>query len=106
MSASNWSICPICWQKEQDHLADLRRRLADDYGKIPLTEYEELRREVDLPRPSLKATFREDYEVIPPDRHGEGLDMSMVVEILYGGSCTVCSARVPAFSVELPVERE
>ena len=39
MSADNWANCPRC-QKALDGTVDtLARRMADEYGKIPVADY-------------------------------------------------------------------
>lgn len=85
MSADNWAKCPRC-QKALDGTVDiLTRRLADEYGTIPVADYTELQNrlaEAVVKAKKGSATFREDYEIYGAE-DGE-------VTVSYGGSCREC----------------
>lgn len=89
MSADNWAKCPRC-QKALDGTVDtLTRRLADEYGKVPVAEYTDLQNRLAEAVVKAKAgshTFREDYEI-------SGAENGEVV-VSYGGGCSVCGASL------------
>lgn len=62
MSASNWSICPLCNNEEKAKIT-----LAKQYGKISQEEYDELKEQLLHPThpeySKQKETVREDYEI-------------------------------------------
>ena len=106
MSADNWTTCKHCKDtRRADHdfaTADLRKRIADDYGKVPLEEWEEARRQL----ADLEAgiaffekseanyfTFREDWEI-------DGAETGTVT-VTYWGRCSVCGYGVK-FTHEQP----
>lgn len=85
MSASNWAKCPRC-QKTLDGTVDLlSRRVADEYGKVPVAQYTVLQNK--LAEAVVKAhagsqTFREDYEITGAE--------TGTVTVSYGGGCAEC----------------
>ena len=56
MSATDWSICPICKKK----LEDIKR---EKYGKVSAEEYEELIAQFKPEDNESEESVREDYEV-------------------------------------------
>jgi hypothetical protein len=98
MSADNWANCPRC-QKALDGTVDiLSRRLADEYGKIPVAAYTDLQNQLAEAAVKAKAgsqTFREDYEI-----YGAATG---TVTVSYGGHCKVCGLDL-GFEDEHPIE--
>lgn len=87
MSADNYAVCPRCRDREQARLDELGRRAQEAYGKVPVDEFDELRREADQVLDLEKlSTFREDYEFY-------GAETGEVVAT-YGGSCSECGLEV------------
>lgn len=85
MSADNWAVCPRCKAREEARIAELKRRADEAYGKIPVAEFDALRREAETPLDAEKfRTFREDWEIgiFEPDLRQ--------LFISYAGSCSVC----------------
>jgi alkylation response protein AidB-like acyl-CoA dehydrogenase len=85
MSADNWANCPRC-QKALDGTVDtLARRMADEYGKIPVADYTDLQNRLAEAAVKAKAgsqTFREYYEVYGACEGDVTVD--------YSGSCSTC----------------
>ncbi len=84
MSADNWSICPRCDAlhiKEQEKVAN---KVADAYGKISRTEWEQMKAEAKKIKP-LELTLREDYEFF--------LDRDGSFCAAYSASCNVCDFK-------------
>lgn len=85
MSADNWAVCPRCKKLEMETIAELDRRIEQEYGKISIDDFLVLRNEAQNRREGLplqKATFREDYEIYGAEDGG--------VEVNYRGSCNCC----------------
>jgi hypothetical protein len=85
MSADNWAHCPRCTQQGQAKLDERGATVNAQYGKIPVDEFDEARRQyaaVVLKFEQRERTFREDYEV-----HGA---KTGIVTVEYAGHCTKC----------------
>lgn len=112
MSADNWAVCPKCLGEAKEQFADLEREVRHGYGKMPLEEFDRLRKEVaaGIDMESLR-TFREDYEIYNAvegvikvvysghcDKCGTGLDFKHQEPIFVGGACDPaverCKTRV------------
>ena len=85
MSADNWAKCPRCWKKAREERDSLREQVVASYGKIHITDFDELRERAEAPI-DLQSTFREDYEIYGAE---EGW-----VQISYRGCCTKCSLKL------------
>lgn len=70
MSASAWAPCPQCLKRREIMLKALKAELALAYGRMPLTQFDDLRKrigveEIYLADPEYhddQYTLREDYE--------------------------------------------
>lgn len=83
MSADRWSVCPRCALRQEKKRAKSAATLEAKYGKVDLREWEKLRaKHLHLIDREMKATFREDFEVLP-------LDGDEVI-FQYSGSCKEC----------------
>lgn len=82
MSADNYRQCPRCLSSAQERAAALLQEMNEAYGKIPLDEFDVLRREAETPiDPAEFWTLREDYEIgIWDGQFGA----------YYSASCSVC----------------
>lgn len=81
MSADNWTTCPRCHSDALSQRAKLSRRVQDEYGKIPIADWDKLRARAELPIDT-NTTFREDWEI--------GLDEAGEFYVSYRGACSVC----------------
>jgi hypothetical protein len=85
MSADNWAHCPRCTQREQAKLDERAAAVQASYGKVPVEEFDEARRQH---AEAVKAferrscTFREDYSITGAD--------TGTVTVSYSGRCSVC----------------
>ena len=85
MSADNWAYCPRCTQRGQAKLDKQATAVQASYGKIPVDEFDEARRQhaaAVLKFGQRERTFREDYEIYGAD--------TGIVMVGYSGSCTKC----------------
>lgn len=66
MGADNWTKCPRCRIGEEQRQLDAQSLAEQNYGKVPVAKYEELRRKA---KPvAIDNTLREDYEIgVAPD---------------------------------------
>lgn len=86
MSASNWAICPRCKAREEARIVELQKRADKAYGKVPVDEFDALRRAAETPiDEDALATFREDYEIYGAE------DGQLIVS--YGGGCENCGLK-------------
>lgn len=90
MSATNWAVCPRCYDNLYLGTEKRNQEINSLYGKIPLEEFTKLQKEAasppsmqDLPESSY--TFREDYEIYNAE--------SGCLVIDYHGQCTKCNLR-------------
>ena len=87
MSADKWTVCPRCTKRREAAIEAADGEVADAYGKVPLDEWEEMRRrKSDLITSKPDHTLREDYEF-------HGADEGEVVAD-YSASCDTCDLRV------------
>ncbi|WP_010550490.1 hypothetical protein [Brachybacterium paraconglomeratum] len=87
MSADNWTTCPRCTRRREAEIESAEEKIALAYGKVPLDEWEEMRRrQSDLITRKPDRTLREDYEF-----HGAS-DGEVVAD--YSASCDTCDLRV------------
>lgn len=99
MSADNWAVCPKCQADRDAELAAAREVVTRAYGKVPIDEFDRLRRELaddearNAGQQNSYRTFREDYEIYDT-RNGQ-------VKIEYEGRCTDCKTGV-SISVAVP----
>jgi hypothetical protein len=89
MSADKWAYCPRCTQQGQTKLDKRAAAVQASYGKVPVEEFDEARRQhagaVNVFE-RRERTFREDYEITGAD--------TGVVTVGYSGSCTRCGLRL------------
>lgn len=81
MSADNWTYCPRCLQRAETEATAKEEAVNAQYGRISISEFDQLRSGLMPVDPTQYRTFREDYEIGAV----EG-----AVEWDYRGSCTVC----------------
>lgn len=85
MSADNWAKCPRCQAALDGAVRSLSQRAADEYGKVPASDYAKLQDKLAEAVARAKvgsATFREDYEIYGAKTGTVTTD--------YHGSCTEC----------------
>ena len=85
MSADNWAHCPRCTRRAADVLNERAVAVQASYGKVPVNEFDEARRQYAEAVKAFEhrsATFREDYEITGA---ADG-----VVLVEYSGSCAKC----------------
>jgi hypothetical protein len=63
MSADNWATCPQCEENHRLELAKLDKQIAEAYGSIPVTAFDDLRNRRTVMTGELPNTLREDYEI-------------------------------------------
>lgn len=86
MSADNWAVCPFCLAQAEAEKSILQSRVLDDYGVLPIEEWDALRAEAAAELDENKlTTFREDYEIYIADT---------TVHVTYSGHCQTCGAGV------------
>lgn len=96
MSADNWTACPRCTRRREAEIETAEEKITLAYGKVPLNEWEEMRRrQSSLISSKPDYTLREDYEI-----HGAS-DGDVIVR--YSGSCDTCDLRIN-FTHEHPIE--
>ena len=83
MSADNWSKCPKCKAITEKTKADLIEKIGENYGKIPVEEYDDMVKEASEVT-DLEDTLREDYGF-----YLEGTNLN----ISYRCHCDVCGFR-------------
>ena len=94
MSASNWAICPRCLRRAKKAWAENHQRIMDQYGRVPVDEFDALRdAEGSVDEESFR-TFREDYEIYGAE---DG-----TVTVSYSGGCSVCGLHLD-FGNEYPI---
>lgn len=87
MSADNWALCPRCVDNANTNQQELQSRVIEEYGKLPLTEWENLRKLANAGvDKEVFTTFREDYEIYGAD--------TGTITINYSGTCTICGLSV------------
>ena len=84
MSADNWAVCPRCRQRKQAEIDKRKAEIDAMYGKVPVEEFDQARREFETADWSAPETFREDWEIGTID--GE-------FYVRYKGSCRECNLR-------------
>lgn len=83
MSASNWTVCPRCAKRHEAALQVMRDDVNAKYGRVPVAEFDELRRQLfEAESTKLPETLREDYEIYGA---ADG-----VVTADYSNSCQKC----------------
>ena len=90
MSADNWAMCPRCKANREDAAGLAHETAIKSYGKVSVTEFDELRDEADRlselinnpPGAGQGRTFREDWEICGAE-DGE-------VFVSYRGACQTC----------------
>lgn len=85
MGADNWAYCPRCTQQGRAKLDKRAAAIQASYGKIPVEEFDEARRQHAAAVKAFEQrerTFREDYEI-------SGADTGTVT-VGYSGSCAKC----------------
>ena len=82
MSATSWGDCPRCKREAQESVDRAKAAARDAYGKVPLTEYEQLQAEANRPLDLQAETLREDYEL--------GINNVGVFYVSYAASCANC----------------
>lgn len=86
MSADNWEICPRCLTEARSIHAQAVAAVMDQYGKIPLEDFDRARAELRDVEPEDYRTFREDYEIYGADQG--------TVTVDYSGSCESCDLEL------------
>lgn len=86
MSASNWTVCPRCFENAKREADESRAEVMALYGTIPVEEFDARRAALVEPAAGDFETFREDYQFFGA-AGGE-------VHADYEGACTKCSLRV------------
>ena len=72
MSADNWTKCPRCKKQQDQSLAASKARVDEAYGRVPVEQFDRMRRDYeDLRADGRPTTLREDWE-IGADDEGEG----------------------------------
>jgi hypothetical protein len=97
MSADNWAYCPRCTQHGQARLDQRAAAVQASYGKIPVEEFDEARRQHAAAVKAFEQrdqTFREDYEI-------SGAETGAVT-VGYSGSCTKCKLSL-SFNFTEPI---
>lgn len=88
MSANNYRLCPKCRSVELRELDSFRNKVDQSYGKIPLEDFEKMRkeqkeREEKFSNPEEeKMTLREDWEI--------RMDESGEFRLRYNCQCSQC----------------
>lgn len=82
MSASNWAVCPRCFDQARRVFAVESAKLEETYGVVPLADFDAVRARLAPPNPEDFHTFREDWEFYGAER-GE-------VTADYSGHCSKC----------------
>lgn len=98
MSADNWTQCPRCARQKKAMLDGLDQQLREQYGRIPVEDFDRERAEIDRLRTEAADAaplFREDYEIYGV---AEG-----TLHIRYSGRCFFC-ALTHEFSVDQPLD--
>ena len=84
MSADNWTTCPRCKVRSDIGIIASRQMVKDKYGKIPLEEWEEMKRSSDRSsNVMIDSTFREDYQI--------GMYEDGKFFVIYSGQCSKCN---------------
>lgn len=86
MSADRWTRCPRCIERDTERKAKLQEEAQAAYGKVPVHQFDLLRRKAEAPLPT-DENFREDFWV--------GInDGGKTVEVDYVGRCQDCGFSV------------
>lgn len=86
VSADNWTVCPRCQRQRQAYIASKRTAVAELYGKVPVDEFDDARKELAaLEANEPVRSFREDYDLYGVE---EGC-----LTIVYSGGCTTCNLK-------------
>lgn len=95
MSADNWRECPRCAIGYLEEINRLKLEVEARYGKVPVDEFDEFRREVDsFIYNGVEHEFREDYEIYSEET---------TVYMHYSGFCRTCKYKVK-FDREVAME--
>lgn len=85
MSASNWAVCPRCFERAQVARDEAFQHALSLYGVVPLDKFEEARDAAAAISVSEDAfqTFREDYEIYGASKG--------TITVDYSGHCSKCN---------------
>lgn len=97
MSADNWAHCPRCARRGCDKLDEREAAVQASYGRVPVEEFDEARRQhagaVNVFK-RRERTFREGYEI-------SGAETGAVT-VEYSGHCTKCKLSL-SFNFTEPI---
>lgn len=82
MSADAWRVCPKCKETAEAAVERQRTALAEQYGKIPASEFIDRNAALDNVAEVEDQTFREDYEIF--------MDDTGRFYVGYNGRCSKC----------------